>query len=105
VWGRGEPIRRDCFFTLFATFRALAAIALCDRESASAIYPTLLAYRATPLGGVSSLSLATRPVNQTLGELARFLGDDEAAAIHFAEASATVTRWRAPHWAAALPTG
>jgi DNA-binding SARP family transcriptional activator len=105
VWGRGEPIRRDCFFTLFATFRALAAIALGDRESCSAIYPTLLAYRATPLGGVSSLSLATRPVNQTLGELARFLGDDEAAAIHFAEASATVTRWHAPHWAAALPTG
>jgi DNA-binding SARP family transcriptional activator len=105
VWRRGEPIRRDCFFTLFATFRALAAIALADREGGSAIYTTLLAYRATPLGGVSSLSLATRPVHQTLGELARFLGNDQAAAIHAAEAAATVTRWQAPQWAAALPIG
>ncbi|MEV0842424.1 BTAD domain-containing putative transcriptional regulator [Actinocatenispora sera] len=103
VPGRGDPIRRDCFFTLFATFRALAAIALDDRVAGAAMYGMLLPYRATPLGGVSSLSLATRPVSQTLGELARFLGDDQAAVAHLAAAAATARRWQAPHRAAALP--
>ncbi|GAA3520679.1 BTAD domain-containing putative transcriptional regulator [Actinocatenispora rupis] len=100
VRGRGKPIRRDCFFTLFATFRALATIALNDRAGAAATYTMLLPYRATPLGGVSSLSLATRPVAQTLGELAQYLGNDEAAASHFSAAAATVKLWRSPQWAA-----
>lgn len=103
VRARAAPIRRDCFFTLFATFRAMAVITLDERAAAADTYATLLPYRATPLGGASSLSLATRPVAHTLGTLARYLGHEQAAEAHFASAATTATRWRASRWAGALP--
>ncbi|HEY3506482.1 MAG TPA: BTAD domain-containing putative transcriptional regulator [Actinocatenispora sp.] len=104
VRARATPIRRDCFFTLFATFRAMAAIALDERDAAADTYTALLPYRLTPLGGASSLSLATRPVAHTLGTLAEHLGHEQAAETHFARAAATATLWRAPHWAGAPAT-
>ncbi|MDX3109672.1 hypothetical protein ACIBO5_52430 [Nonomuraea angiospora] len=37
---------------------------------------------------------------RTLGELAVFLGHDDEAAAHFAQAATIADRWNAPHWAA-----
>ncbi|MEV4374485.1 BTAD domain-containing putative transcriptional regulator [Nonomuraea sp. NPDC049637] len=93
------PIRRDFFFTFLATLRAMAVMALDDRDAAEEIYEVLLPYRDGPPAGAESLSMALRPVAHTLGELAVFLGRAEAAA-HFALAATVADRWDAPHWAA-----
>jgi hypothetical protein len=95
------PIRPDYFFTAFATFRAMAVVALGEHGAATDLYATLLPYRDATLAGVSSLSLAMRPVGHTLGELARLLGREEAATTHFTEAVTVAQGWRAPHWVAA----
>ncbi|MEU8326419.1 BTAD domain-containing putative transcriptional regulator [Nonomuraea sp. NPDC048881] len=93
------PIRRDFFFTFLTTLRAMAVMALGDRDAAEEIYEVLLAHRDGPPAGAESLSMALRPVAHTLGELAVFLGRPEAAA-HFARAAVVADRWNAPHWAA-----
>ncbi|MFI7422986.1 BTAD domain-containing putative transcriptional regulator [Nonomuraea sp. NPDC049684] len=93
-------IRRDFFFTFLTTLRAMAVMALDDRDAAEEIYEVLLAHRDGPPAGAESLSMALRPVAHTLGELAVFLGRTEAAAAHFARAAAVADRWNAPHWAA-----
>ncbi|MEV3987063.1 BTAD domain-containing putative transcriptional regulator [Nonomuraea sp. NPDC049758] len=94
-----SPIRRDFFFTFLTSLRAMAVVALGDRDAAEEIYEVLLAYRDGPPAGAESLSMALRPVAHTLGELAVFLGRPEAAA-HFARAAVVADRWNAPHWAA-----
>ncbi|MEU1728574.1 BTAD domain-containing putative transcriptional regulator [Nonomuraea sp. NPDC005692] len=94
------PIRRDFFFTFLTTLRAMAVMALNDRDAAEEIYETLLPYRDGPPAGAESLAMALRPVAHTLGELAVFLGHDDEAAAHFAQAAAVADRWNAPHWAA-----
>ncbi|MEV4243144.1 BTAD domain-containing putative transcriptional regulator [Streptosporangium canum] len=94
-----SPIRPDFFFTFLTTLRAMAGVALNDRDAAEEIYATLLPHRNGPPAGAASLSVALRPVAHTLGELAVFLGRTEAAA-HFAQAATIADRWNAPHWAA-----
>ncbi|MEV4091312.1 BTAD domain-containing putative transcriptional regulator [Streptosporangium saharense] len=95
-----DPIRPDYFFTFLTTVRAMAAIALDDRAAAKEIYATLLARCDDPPPDVTSLSVELRPVAHTLGELAAFLGHDDEAAAHFAQAVTVADRWNAPHWAA-----
>ncbi|MEV0353091.1 BTAD domain-containing putative transcriptional regulator [Nonomuraea sp. NPDC050680] len=95
-----DPIRPDYFFTFLTTVRAMAAIALDDRAAAEEIYATLLARRDGPPPDATSLSVELRPVAHTLGELAVFLGHDDEAAAHFAQAATIADRWNAPHWAA-----
>ncbi|MDR8413532.1 hypothetical protein MTP10_32945 [Nonomuraea sp. 3-1Str] len=95
-----DPIRPDYFFTFLTTVRAMAAIALDDRAAAEEIYATLLARRDDPPPDATSLSVELRPVAHTLGELAVFLGHDDEAATHFAQAATIADRWNAPHWAA-----
>ncbi|WP_344490228.1 BTAD domain-containing putative transcriptional regulator [Nonomuraea monospora] len=94
------PIRPDFFFTFFTTLRAMAAVALNDRDAAKEIYATLLPHRDGPPAGAESLSVAVRPVAHTLGELAAFLGRADEAVAHFARAAVVADRWNAPHWAA-----
>ncbi|MGR6918980.1 BTAD domain-containing putative transcriptional regulator [[Actinomadura] parvosata] len=93
------PIRPDFFFTYLTSLRAMAAMALNDRDSAEQTYQALLPHRDGPPAGAESLSLALRPVAHTLGELALHLGHPDAAG-HFAHAAAIAERWNAPHWAA-----
>ncbi|MFG3436981.1 BTAD domain-containing putative transcriptional regulator [Nonomuraea sp. NPDC047897] len=93
------PIRHDFFFTFLTTLRAMAVLALKDRDAAEEIYATLLPHRDGPPAGAASLSVALRPVAHILGELAAFLGRAEAAA-HFAQAATIADLWNAPHWAA-----
>ncbi|MEV0200081.1 BTAD domain-containing putative transcriptional regulator [Nonomuraea sp. NPDC050691] len=94
------PIRPDFFFTFLTTLRAMAVVALNDREAAEEIYATLLPHRNGPPAGAASLSLALRPVAHTLGELAVFLGRTDEASAHFTQAATIADHWNAPHWAA-----
>ncbi|MEU5863294.1 BTAD domain-containing putative transcriptional regulator [Nonomuraea sp. NPDC047529] len=105
--GRGDeartspgPIRPDFFFTFLTSLRAMATVALDDRDAAAEIYADLLPHRDGPPAGVESLSLALRPVAHTLGELALLLGRADEAAAHFARAAAIADQWNAPHWSA-----
>ncbi|GAA4503725.1 hypothetical protein GCM10023191_056910 [Actinoallomurus oryzae] len=94
------PIRPDFFFTFLTTLRAMAIVALNDRDAAEEIYATLLPHRNGPPAGATSLAVALRPVAHTLGELAVLLGRDHEAAAHFAQAATIADQWNAPHWAA-----
>jgi hypothetical protein len=93
------PLRPDFFHSIFATFRAMAIIAVGDRAAAEALITDL-----TPVAGLfagaASTALAMQPVAQTLGELSTFLGRPEAAARHFATAELLARRWNSPHWTA-----
>jgi hypothetical protein len=95
-----SPIRPDFFFTFLTSLRAMAIVALNDRDAAEEIYADLLPYRDGPPAGAESISLALRPVAHTLGELAVLLSRDDEAAAHFAQAAAIADRWNAPHWSA-----
>ncbi|MFB9681890.1 BTAD domain-containing putative transcriptional regulator [Streptosporangium vulgare] len=98
VRGRAVAIRPDFFFALFATFRAMAVVALGERDAAAELYATLLPHRDDPPAGATSLSLALRPVAHTLGELALLLGRDDEAAGHFTRSVAVAELWGAAHW-------
>ena len=91
--------RPDFFHSVFATFRAMAAIAVGDRAAAEALV-TDLTPLAGLLAGAASTALAMQPVAQTLGELSAFLGRPEAAARHFVTAEQVARRWNSPHWTA-----
>ncbi|MDP9861813.1 MULTISPECIES: BTAD domain-containing putative transcriptional regulator [Streptosporangium] len=95
-----SPIRPDFFFTFLTTLRAMAIVALNDRDAAEEIYATLLPHRNGPPAGATSVSVALRPVAHTLGELAVLLGRDHEAAAHFTQAATIADRWNAPPWAA-----
>ncbi|WP_101897171.1 ATP-binding protein [Embleya scabrispora] len=92
-----EPIRPDFFHTPMSVFRAMAAIALGEREEAAALYPTLLPLAEAP-PACAGLSIAIRPPALTLGELARFLGRDREATEHFTRAAAIADMWGANAW-------
>ena len=91
--------RPDFFQSVFATFRAMAVIAVGDRAAAEALVTDLTPV-AGLLAGAASTALAMQPVAQTLGELSAFLGRPEAAARHFATAEQVARRWNSPHWTA-----
>ncbi|MFC0038067.1 BTAD domain-containing putative transcriptional regulator [Actinomadura rayongensis] len=90
------PIAPDYLFTFFATFRALAVTALNDRDEAEPLYEALLPFHDSAPAGLESMSVALRPVPQTLAELARLLGRPDEA--HVRAARAVADRWNAPHW-------
>ncbi|HEX5287437.1 MAG TPA: BTAD domain-containing putative transcriptional regulator [Streptosporangiaceae bacterium] len=93
------PLRTDFFHSIFATFRAMAVIAVGDRTAAEALVTDLTPV-AGLLAGAASAALAMQPVAQTLGELSAFLGRPQEAARHFAAAQQVARRWNSPHWAA-----
>ncbi|MGW4897542.1 BTAD domain-containing putative transcriptional regulator [Kitasatospora sp. NPDC004240] len=92
VLARVGPLRPDYLLTVLATFRAMAVVALGERERADELYTTLLPHRDAPPPS-AGFTLAVRPVAYTLGELARLLGRDAEAAAHFAHAAALAERW------------
>jgi hypothetical protein len=55
------PLRPDFYFSVFATLRAMAVIAIGDRELAEGLYAALLPVQ-DQLAGAASTSLAMRPV-------------------------------------------
>ncbi|MEV6211799.1 BTAD domain-containing putative transcriptional regulator [Kitasatospora sp. NPDC051914] len=98
VFGRRVPLRRDFAYPVLAGLRGAAAVALGDREAAAEVYRDLLPLQGLA-GGASSLSIVFRPVAQTLGELARFLGRPDQARHHYLEAARVAAAWDSPHWA------
>ncbi len=98
--GRAVPIRADFLHTLLSTFRALAVVALAERDTAAALYPLLLPLRDAP-PVCAGFSLALRPMAHTLGDLAVLLDRPAEAAEHFAHATAIAERWEAAAMAAA----
>lgn len=92
------PAPHPLFFTIFASFRARAVIALNDRDAARRLYDSLLPYQDGPPAGLENLALTTVPVAHTLGTLAKLLGHHEPAAEHFSRAMAIADAWHAPQW-------
>ncbi|MFI0808739.1 ATP-binding protein, partial [Streptomyces echinatus] len=97
VFARRAPIRRDFAYSILAGLRGIAAIAFGDRQAAAEVYRDLLPLQGLA-GGASSLSLVFRPVAQTLGELAEFLGHAQEAQRHYREAERVAAAWDSPHW-------
>jgi hypothetical protein len=93
------PLRPDFYFSIFATLRALAVVAIGHRDLAEDLYVALLPVQ-DQLAGAASTSLAMRPIAHTLGDLAHLLGRTTAAADHLAVAVDTATTWQAPVWQA-----
>ncbi len=94
------PIRPDYFFTVFATIRAQAAVALGEAGEAPALIARLTPLR-DQLPGALSTTLALQPIAHTLGELHRLTGAEDAARKEFAHAETVASRWGAEHWAEA----
>jgi DNA-binding SARP family transcriptional activator len=92
-----RPLRHDYLFSLFATLRALAVLALGERDEAEDMIEVLLPVRDL-LPGMATTSVAMRPVAHTLGELALSVGRRADAAEHFAHAIAVAHRWGAQRW-------
>jgi hypothetical protein len=95
-----SPLRPDFLYTLYATFRAMAVVALGATNEAETLLAGLLPMR-DQLAGANSVTFAMRPVAHTLGELCQLLGRNQEAEQHFAHAEAVALRWGAGHWAAA----
>jgi DNA-binding SARP family transcriptional activator len=98
------PLRPDFYFSVFATLRAQAVVALDQREHGEELYAALLPIRGQ-LAGVASTSLAMRPVAHTLADLARLLDRRAAAERHLEEAVEVARAWRSPHWEAEAAAG
>ena len=104
VYAGRVPLRHDFFHSVFATVRAMAAIALGERDEAEFLVADLAP---TPelVAGAASASLALPPVAQTLGELSAFLGRTDEAASYFAVARQVAQRWNSPPWMARAAGG
>jgi hypothetical protein len=92
-------LRPDFLYSLYATLRAMAVVALGETDQAESLLAGLLPLR-DQLAGANSLAVVMRPVAHTLGELCQLLGRHQEAAQHFAHAEAVALRWGARHWAA-----
>ncbi len=99
----GEPLRRDFFYSVFATLRAMALIALREHAGAEQLAAELATVPGL-LAGAASTSLAMQPVAQTLGELSALLGRPGQAAGYFTQAEELARRWNSPHWTEAART-
>ncbi|MFI7499933.1 BTAD domain-containing putative transcriptional regulator [Streptomyces sp. NPDC049687] len=98
VYAERIPLRRDFSFSIQATLRAVAVVALNDRAEAAELYPMLLPFR-DEVAGAASLCIALRPVAQSLGELAVLLGHRHEAREHFMRAERVANQWNSRHWA------
>ncbi|MFB9371905.1 BTAD domain-containing putative transcriptional regulator [Kitasatospora albolonga] len=86
-----RPIPPDYYRSFFLTLRALAVMALDEREEAAGVYADLLPHRGM-VAGAASTSIALRPVSLTLAELATYLDEPEQAAAHRREAEELIAR-------------
>ena len=99
AFARRAPIRRDYFHSVFATLRAMAAIALGEHAEARQLISDLEP-AAGMVAGAASASLVMQPVDLTLGELCLFVGFTERADGYLAAAEQLAQRWNSPHWTA-----
>ncbi|MFF4486408.1 BTAD domain-containing putative transcriptional regulator [Streptomyces sp. NPDC001544] len=90
-----EPVT-DHLYGIELDVRSRLAILQDDRATATALVGHLLPFR-DQLAGAAGMAYATRPLAHVLGDLYRFLGEDRAAAEHYALAARTAQAWRSPH--------
>jgi hypothetical protein len=93
------PLRRDFYYSVYATLRGMAVVAVGGPDEAREMTDVLLPLRDL-LAGTPSLSVAVRPVAHVLGDLALMLDRQEEAADHYTRAAEISRLWAAPHWAA-----
>ncbi|MEV4137877.1 BTAD domain-containing putative transcriptional regulator [Dactylosporangium sp. NPDC049742] len=91
--------RPDYFQSAFMAVRGLAVVALGRADLAPAVIEALLPVR-TQIAGMSSTSIAMRPVAYILGRLFELLGDHDRAAEHFQLSRDVAATWGAAHWVA-----
>ncbi len=90
------PVVPDHLYGIALSLRAELAFLLGDLTTALELIPLLLPLR-TQLAGAASISFATRPFAQSLGELHRLLGDEDEALRQFARAEDVARRWGSRH--------
>ncbi|MFD4876528.1 BTAD domain-containing putative transcriptional regulator [Streptomyces sp. NPDC058420] len=94
------PVVPDHLYGIDLSFRAELASLLGDMSAAYGLVPLLVPLRAQ-LAGAGSISFATRPFAQSLGELHRLLGNEEEARRQFALAEDVARQWGSLHMAEA----
>ncbi|MFJ8109091.1 ATP-binding protein [Streptomyces sp. NPDC096132] len=90
-----EPVT-DHLYGMELDFRSRLAVLQGDHATATALVGHLLPFR-EQLAGAAGTAYATRPLAHALGDLYRFLGEDRAAAEHYALAARTAQAWASPH--------
>jgi DNA-binding SARP family transcriptional activator len=91
------PPARDAFWFLDMTLRSMLAIGTGDTRLARQQYEWFAPHAGLVTVCVGMVVLG--PVDQTLGDLARVLGDTAGAAAHYRRAIEVSDRLRSPHWA------
>ncbi|WP_327008607.1 AAA family ATPase [Dactylosporangium sp. NBC_01737] len=94
-----HPLRPDYFQSAFLAVRGLAIVATGRTDLAPAVIERLLPVRGQ-IAGMSSTSVAMRPVAYVLGRLYALLGDRDRAVEHFELAREVALAWGAAHWVA-----
>ncbi|NNN36299.1 AAA family ATPase [Streptomyces sp. S3(2020)] len=90
-----EPVT-DHLYGLELDIRSRLAVLQDDHATAAALVERLLPLR-EQLAGAAGMAYATRPLAHALGDLYRFLDEDQAAAEHYALAARTARAWGSPH--------
>jgi hypothetical protein len=99
AWQPHAPVPPDYYWLLWMAFRAENALGLDDAGAVAAGYRELLPYAGT-LPGMSSGSVTLGPLDGTLGDLAAYLGEPDAARVHYENAARVAELLAAPHWVA-----
>src|SRR5690606_7225411 len=94
------PVRPDFLYELAMTWRALAGMLLGDNGRMQEAYDTLGPF-ADRIAGAGTGVVALWPVAQTLGDLARHLGQPDAARAHYEKALAVAERVGVSRWVTA----
>ncbi|MFJ6086982.1 BTAD domain-containing putative transcriptional regulator [Streptomyces sp. NPDC092369] len=91
-----EVIVTDHLYGIDLDFRSQLAVMHGDMEAAAVLVEHLLPIR-NQLAGAAGAAYATRPLAHALADLYRLLGEDRAAAEHYALAERTARAWSSTH--------
>ncbi|GIH27920.1 hypothetical protein Aph01nite_62300 [Acrocarpospora phusangensis] len=98
IWQPDLIPKEEVFWSCFTVLRAETAMLLDNRDVAADCYD-LLQEMSGEFAGLHSGSVTLGPVDQTLAELAEYLGDPEAARTWYARAVETASRIGSAHFA------
>ncbi|SHM93915.1 AfsR/SARP family transcriptional regulator [Cryptosporangium aurantiacum] len=100
AWRPDWPVPPDYYWLLWMAYRAENALGLDAADVVASTYRTLLPHTGL-LPGMSSGSITLGPLDSTLGDLAAYLGDPDAAHRHYRDAVRVAELLGAPHWVSA----
>ncbi|MGW3289703.1 BTAD domain-containing putative transcriptional regulator [Streptomyces sp. NPDC001002] len=93
-----DAIVTDHLYGIDLDFRSQLAVMHGDLDAATVLIEHLLPLR-NQLAGAAGAAYATRPLTHALADLYRLLGEDRAAADHYALAERTARAWSSTHLA------